>query len=69
MAMAVPLSEEDIGMCQQAFAKFDPDGSGAIRTHELKQTLSCAPAAARAGGGLLDLSSARASNVCVHTLC
>jgi len=40
--MAVPLSEGDIGMCRQAFAQFDLDGSGAISAHKLRQALACA---------------------------
>jgi hypothetical protein len=57
-SMAVPLSEEYIGMCHQAFAKFDRDGSGAISTHDLRQTLAgahraCSPAATPAKQGIL----------------
>lgn len=40
--MFAPLNEDDIATCRQAFARFDPDGSGAISAHELEAALVCA---------------------------
>ena len=36
----MPLSQEDVNACREAFNKFDKDGSGTIDASELKATLN-----------------------------
>mmetsp|Transcript_20621 Transcript_20621/g.51367 ORF Transcript_20621/g.51367 Transcript_20621/m.51367 type:complete len:161 (+) Transcript_20621:36-518(+) len=39
-SVAMPLSQEEINGCREAFNKFDKDGSGTIDASELKATLN-----------------------------